>query len=638
MLSVWVAVLSAFVAASIGSIAPGKRSDFSMSDNQFYRVGDTKLDDEVTDCALVEHQFKKGYIRLREYLERRRGCGRQGKLKNIEGIEKSTVDDVNNDNIAEIAKSTTEDFHYSVPSPLPVAKKVHKPKTIPQVINTYQPHKMAYVPRRYPVAAVTATGKTIALHTPARPAFQSTVQRNKPARPNLSDYQSKSQNLGLSFKSNPSVAGFPGSVENQNTQSIFTNALGDQYTRLASNYNHPDQPKPNHDLLQTFYPGTLQERSHTGETVAVGQPLFVQKAHVQATSSLQNKMSSLLKNAMNNFNKPSLGTPASANTFKGPSINLKPKVLNKPATKINVQSNPDENIDENLAAMRDPEKDDSNGSIDDKPTPEPGIDDKPANQAAISPSTNLSELSLSQRPGENLRPMKPVSDTSNGLGKAVMKGTPTFVNKLQNAAAQPNTAAEKLQQPSINFDFLKNKIMHTTNATFLRRMLALIQKITHHKDFSKLQAPARSLVAQANTAVQALTSAYKERVSSSPLAGGNGDQLYPLSKKSAVQRFSQAYNGRISASPLNLGFVNQIYRNTYPVTKKATLPVMNQAYNPRIAALRPANRFYGNNFSALTKKFQIARNPYYQNYYQYGKPYYSNLQSMQYGLYNGNVP
>lgn len=44
------------------------------------RVGDTELDDEVTDCALVEHQFRKGYIRLREYLERRRGCGRKGNL------------------------------------------------------------------------------------------------------------------------------------------------------------------------------------------------------------------------------------------------------------------------------------------------------------------------------------------------------------------------------------------------------------------------------------------------------------------------------------------------------------------------------------------------------------------------------
>lgn len=44
------------------------------------RVGDTELDDEITDCALVEHQFRKGYIRLREYLERKKGCGRQGNL------------------------------------------------------------------------------------------------------------------------------------------------------------------------------------------------------------------------------------------------------------------------------------------------------------------------------------------------------------------------------------------------------------------------------------------------------------------------------------------------------------------------------------------------------------------------------
>ena len=44
------------------------------------RVGDTKLDNEVTDCALVQHQFQKGYIRLREYLERIEGCGREGNL------------------------------------------------------------------------------------------------------------------------------------------------------------------------------------------------------------------------------------------------------------------------------------------------------------------------------------------------------------------------------------------------------------------------------------------------------------------------------------------------------------------------------------------------------------------------------
>ncbi|KAJ7357547.1 hypothetical protein OS493_024354 [Desmophyllum pertusum] len=130
MLVKWAVILSAFIAASRGSISQEKRSDFSMSDNQFYRVGDTELDDEITDCALVEHQFRKGLIRLREYLERKRGCGRQGKLQNIEGIEKSTEDDINKDNIAEIAKSATEDFHFKIPSPIPVVKKA--PKTIPQ--------------------------------------------------------------------------------------------------------------------------------------------------------------------------------------------------------------------------------------------------------------------------------------------------------------------------------------------------------------------------------------------------------------------------------------------------------------------------------------------------------------------------
>lgn len=55
-----------------------------------------------------------------------------GKLQNIEGIEKSTEDDINKDNIEEIAKSTTEDYHYKIPSPVPAVKKAPKPKTIPQ--------------------------------------------------------------------------------------------------------------------------------------------------------------------------------------------------------------------------------------------------------------------------------------------------------------------------------------------------------------------------------------------------------------------------------------------------------------------------------------------------------------------------
>lgn len=55
-----------------------------------------------------------------------------GKLKNIEGIEKSTEDDINNDNIAEIAKSTTEDYNYNSESYKAAVKQAPKPITIPQ--------------------------------------------------------------------------------------------------------------------------------------------------------------------------------------------------------------------------------------------------------------------------------------------------------------------------------------------------------------------------------------------------------------------------------------------------------------------------------------------------------------------------
>lgn len=51
-----------------------------------------------------------------------------GKLQNIEGIAESTEDDINNDNIAEIVKSTTEDYHYLASA----LKKAPKAKTIPQ--------------------------------------------------------------------------------------------------------------------------------------------------------------------------------------------------------------------------------------------------------------------------------------------------------------------------------------------------------------------------------------------------------------------------------------------------------------------------------------------------------------------------
>ena len=506
----------------------------------------------------------------------------------------------------------------------------------------------------------------------AKPAVQATVQRNKPARPTLNDYQRESQNLALSFKSNPSVTDISSPVENQNSQPQFTSVLGDQYSRLASNDNQINPPKHDHDLLQTFYPNALQDRLHEADAVAVGEPLYVQKAHVQSLTNAHNKVSSLLKNAMNNFDKGTANKPAGSSILN--EAGVKPLAYKKPVKNLPAKTSPLESIDDPHADMRDPSE-----SID-NPTPqEPGIDDQPAGQVVNSLSNKPSKMPLTQGPGEEVRPVKPSSNI-NGLEKPVVTGPPTFLNQPQNTPARNSATpavADKVKalQPTISLDVLKEKILHTTNATFLRRMLALIQKITHHKDFHKLQAPARSFVAQANTAVQALNNAYNERVSSSPVTMGID---YPLSKKSAVQRFNQAYNinQRIAASPINLGTVNQLYGNTYKKStvqamnnqayndrisaasplntatgnplygntyKKSTVQAMNnQAYNDRISAASPLNTstgnpLYGNNYS-VSKKFQIARNPYYQNYYQYRQPYYSNLQSMQYGLYNGNQP
>ena len=510
---------------------------------------------------------------------------------------------------------------------------------------------------------------TAAVHAvPAQqPAIQVAVPRNQAARPSLTDYEHKSQNLALSFKSNPQyTTNQPSTVEynsmeTQNTLPHMTSAFNknDQYTRLASSYDHYNAQATQHDLLQTFYPETIQERSRTTATVAVGQPLYRQHTYTrtQASKSAQtapNKVSLLLKNAMKNFDNAAVNKPFNVNTFHRPQA--KQQLYNKTAVKpvnLDAESNPDENIDDAHADMRDPEKaaDDKSGSesIDQKPAIEPGIDDEPENQTTNKPSTTP----LGQRPGAALRPIKPDSNALNGFQKSVaqqvsvVKGIPTLVKRPQNTAAQAisGPAPDNLHHPSINLEVLKNKIMHSTNATFLRRMLTLIQKITHHKDYQKLQAPARSFVAQANTAVQALNKAYNEQASTSSVSQGTGNQLhgndYVLRKKSAVQRLNTAYGDRAAISPSNLGTVNQLYGNDYALRKKSAVQMLNTAYNSRIAMLQgnqgTGNQLFGNNYE-LAKKFQIARNPYYQSYYQYRQPYYSNLQSMRYGLYNGNVP
>ena len=113
---------------------------------------------------------------------------------------------------------------------------------------------------------------------------------------------------------------------------------------------------------------------------------------------------------------------------------------------------------------------------------------------------------------------------------------------LRNAAApnrMPSAAAAQTRHGGIDLDVLKNKIMHTTNATYLRHMLQLIRQITHHRDFQKLQGPARAFVDRANTAVQALSKAYSQR-----LARPVARQPYPQPQQHAavVKKFQIARN------------------------------------------------------------------------------------------------
>lgn len=140
-------------------------------------------------------------------------------------------------------------------------------------------------------------------------------------------------------------------------------------------------------------------------------------------------------------------------------------------------------------------------------------------------------------------------------------------------------ADDKHKNLEINLDTLKEKIMHSTNATFLRRMLTLIRKITHHKDFKKLGSNGRNIVMKADRTVHALNTAYQ-----------------------------QAQRDRLEMLPP---------REPQPMPPAINTDLMDD--------------------DVITKKFQIERRPYqYRPRPLYINPYY-NLQRWQYGLYNGNT-
>ena len=196
---------------------------------------------------------------------------------------------------------------------------------------------------KYIDCSVFFTGTTAVHVMPVqKPAIQMATLRNQAARPNLNNYEHKSQNLALSFKSNPQYAAVDSSPQEQSTSetesaqpqilSAFSN--NDQYTRLASGYDHYSAQKPQHDLLQTFYPDALHERSQAPSKVAVGQPLYKQpmEFRTQAQERIQsapNKISLLLKNAMRKFDNTAVNKPTSVSD----DAQVKPQIYNKPVVK-----------------------------------------------------------------------------------------------------------------------------------------------------------------------------------------------------------------------------------------------------------------------------------------------------------------
>ena len=374
------------------------------------------------------------------------------------------------------------------------------------------------------------------------------------------------------------------------TQSaLIASAFNNEGTRLASTYDrYNTEQDSKHDLLRTFYPSApgqpLQNAPTDAPVVKVGQPLFKKEQSVvdssarnQAPKASTSKVSSLLKNAMSNFNS----FAASRLVSKTPAEGARPRQqtnrnsANKPASDWSI-------VDDVHADMRDPSSNDN--SIGPILTAPAQVAAATTNAQANGNDNGPSDAPLiPQRPGQELRPGEQAPRPPNELTQPMALGVlpvsqmagPTAHPPTQNMLPGPISPAAiggtSVPHPFINLNLLKDKILHSTNATFLRRMLTLIRKITHHKDFQKLNAPARSFISQANNAVEAVNRVYNEARESSPL----------------------------------------------------------QEYSSSLAHARDL---------ALSKKFQIARNPYYQTYYGYGQPYYTNLERMRYGWYNGNVP
>lgn len=216
----------------------------------------------------------------------------------------------------------------------------------------------------------------------------------------------------------------------------------------------------------------------------------------------------------------------------------------------------------------------------------------------LKPNTNTND----EREGENGAP----SSSENKERNAFTKEEDKSRNSGENHADGNDGIA-------INLDVLKDKISSSKDIGFLRRMLTLIKKITHHKDFHNLAGAQKNAIMQAGKAVNSVVS-----------KGSNTERSFIQPRPANTSPNVNRGNYRGGAQSVNS------YISSHPPRWKVgdrTITGSTQA------------QFYKGQQPQISKKFQIERNPYYQQprRVSYSPPYFS-LQRLNYGIYNGNVP
>jgi len=287
--------------------------------------------------------------------------------------------------------------------------------------------------------------------------------------------------------------------------------------------------------------------------------------------------------------------------------------------------------------------------------------DKPAlpeHPAAPVEGDDLSGGSESSKLNEFL---KPESDSENKQDQQDTNDS-TADRPTSTAQEQQKAAAEPTKKPgnlAINLDVLKNRISSSKDIGFLKRMLKLIRKITHHKDFNKLGGVQRNAIMQAGMAVHNAVVSKGDDISQrssiqpqpanwSPgqyTAQGYYTPQYDTSQRSFIQQNPPSWKpGDYTYNSYNAYVSPQGVNYAYPSYQASA------HYNP--PHWSPGDYTTGSTTAQLvkpkphvqesTKKFQIERNQYSQTQAQRPatsyRPPYSSLGSLSFGLYNGNTP